>query len=86
MKKRAKIILLTADGKCSLEVFQTDNHEHTDDFSQIIVAAEVMFTKCVLNGRRQGAIATNIGKVPFRRSCPAADGNRKVMTRDWDSS
>lgn len=75
MTKHAKIILLTADGKCSLEVFQTDNHEHTDDFSQIIVAAELMFTRCVLNGGRQGAIVTNLGKVPLGRSCPGADGN-----------
>ncbi|KAL8853905.1 MAG: hypothetical protein Q9221_001212 [Calogaya cf. arnoldii] len=70
------------DGKCSLEIFQTDAHEHKDDFSRIIVAAEIMFTKCVLNGGRQGSIAMNLGKAPFGRNCPDADGVRKVKTRD----
>lgn len=73
--KRAKVIPHTADGKCLLEIFQTDNNKHTDDFSQIKFAAEVMFTRCVLNGGRQGAIAANLGKVPSRRRCPGADGH-----------
>ncbi len=34
-----------------------------------------MFTRCVLNGGRQGAIAANLGKAPFRRCRPGADGH-----------
>lgn len=73
----------TADGKCSLEIFQTDAYTHTEHISRIKFAAEVMFTKCVLNGGRQGAIAIGLGKEPSHRSFSGADMIHQDKTRDW---
>ncbi|KAL8794033.1 MAG: hypothetical protein Q9182_007639, partial [Xanthomendoza sp. 2 TL-2023] len=50
------------DGRCSLEVFQTDAFEHIEDIADVKAAAELMFARCVRNGGRQGSIATNLGR------------------------
>ncbi|KAL8813941.1 MAG: hypothetical protein Q9223_006801 [Gallowayella weberi] len=54
-------LFASADGRCSLEVFQTDATEHVEDISELKAAAEIMFSRCVLNGGRQGSIARNLG-------------------------